>query len=194
MLNFARADVAPLGVRLARPAARRQRDRLPQVGHEPGVHRGRLAGRRRPAAAVRPSTPRPSTTSSTGCAPPTRGVRIETCTGGGGRVDLGILARTDQAWTSDNTDPVDRIAIQHGFSQVYPARDDGRLGQRRTPTRSPAGRTPLRFRFHVAMAGALGIGGNLREWSRGRAAGGGDAGGRVQADPARRAGAAGCTG
>ncbi|WP_086829315.1 alpha-galactosidase, partial [Streptomyces sp. NRRL B-24572] len=37
------------------------------------------------------------------------GLRIEACAGGGGRVDLGMLARTDQAWTSDNTDPVDRI-------------------------------------------------------------------------------------
>jgi alpha-galactosidase len=49
------------------------------------------------------------------------GLRIEACAGGGGRADLGILTRTDQVWTSDNTDPVDRIGIQHGFSQLYPA-------------------------------------------------------------------------
>ena len=36
---------------------------------------------------------------------------IESCSGGGGRVDLGILARTDQFWTSDNTDAFDRIRI-----------------------------------------------------------------------------------
>ena len=92
------------------------------------------------------------------------GLRIESCSGGGGRADLGILTRTDQVWTSDNTDPVDRIAIQHGFGQLYPARVMAAW-----VTDSPGaftGRaTPLRFRFHVAMAGVLGIGGNLLEWT-----------------------------
>jgi alpha-galactosidase len=92
------------------------------------------------------------------------GLRIEACSGGGGRTDLGILGRTDQIWTSDNTDPADRLAIQHGFSQLYPARvmaawvtDSPNIFTRRE--------TPLRFRFHVAMAGALGIGANLLEWT-----------------------------
>lgn len=92
------------------------------------------------------------------------GLRIEACAGGGGRVDLGILARTDQAWTSDNTDPVDRIGIQHGFGQLFPAQ-----AMAAWVTDSPNGvtgrRTPLRFRFHVAMAGALGLGGDLTAWS-----------------------------
>ncbi|MFF0390886.1 alpha-galactosidase [Kitasatospora sp. NPDC004615] len=92
------------------------------------------------------------------------GLRIEACAGGGGRVDLGMLARTDQAWTSDNTDPVDRIGIQHGFSQLFPAQA---MAAWVTDSPNPAtGRsTPLRFRFHVAMAGALGIGGDLTSWS-----------------------------
>ncbi|MER8182374.1 alpha-galactosidase [Kitasatospora sp. NPDC094015] len=92
------------------------------------------------------------------------GLRIEACAGGGGRVDLGILARTDQAWTSDNTDPVDRIGIQHGFSQLFPAQT---MAAWVTDSPNPAtGRaTPLRFRFHVAMAGALGLGGDLTRWS-----------------------------
>ncbi|NUR60418.1 MAG: alpha-galactosidase, partial [Catenulispora sp.] len=42
------------------------------------------------------------------------GVAFESCSGGGGRIDLGIMSRTDQVWTSDNTDPLDRLAIQHG--------------------------------------------------------------------------------
>ncbi|MEY9875048.1 alpha-galactosidase [Streptacidiphilus sp. MAP12-33] len=92
------------------------------------------------------------------------GLRIEACAGGGGRVDLAVLARTDQAWTSDNTDPVDRIGIQHGFSQLYPAQ-----AMAAWVTDSPNGATvrttPLRFRFHVAMAGALGLGGDLTHWS-----------------------------
>ncbi|MER5635506.1 alpha-galactosidase [Kitasatospora sp. NPDC002227] len=92
------------------------------------------------------------------------GLRIEACAGGGGRVDLAVLARTDQAWTSDNTDPVDRIGIQHGYSQLFPAR-----AMAAWVTDSPNGATgrstPLRFRFHVAMAGALGLGGDLTRWT-----------------------------
>lgn len=92
------------------------------------------------------------------------GLRIEGCAGGGGRADLGMLARTDQTWISDNTDAVDRLAIQHGYSQVYPART---MSAWVTDSPNPhTGRTvPLRFRFHVAMAGALGIGGDLIRWS-----------------------------
>ncbi|MGN9843316.1 alpha-galactosidase [Nonomuraea sp. H19] len=91
-------------------------------------------------------------------------LRIEACAGGGGRTDLGILARTDQVWTSDNTDAHDRIAIQRGFSQVYPARV---MAAWVTDSPNPlTGRAvPLRFRFHVAMAGALGLGGDLARWS-----------------------------
>lgn len=91
-------------------------------------------------------------------------LRVESCAGGGGRVDLGILAHTDEVWTSDNTDAYDRLSIQYGFSQLYPARIMAAW-----VTDSPNwlnGRvTPLRFRFHVAMSGVLAIGGNLTEWS-----------------------------
>ncbi|MGY3680563.1 alpha-galactosidase [Streptomyces sp. TE33382] len=92
------------------------------------------------------------------------GLRIEACAGGGGRVDLGILARTDQAWTSDNTDPVDRIGIQYGFSQLHPARTMA-AWVTDSPNTATGRSTPLRFRFHVAMAGALGLGGDLTAWS-----------------------------
>ncbi|HEY2673841.1 MAG TPA: alpha-galactosidase [Rugosimonospora sp.] len=92
------------------------------------------------------------------------GLRIQSCCGGGGRVDLGILHRTDEVWTSDNTDAYDRLSIQHGYGQVYPASTMAAW-----VTDVPnflTGRTvPLRFRFHVAMAGVLAIGGNLPEWS-----------------------------
>jgi alpha-galactosidase len=92
------------------------------------------------------------------------GLRIEACSGGGGRVDLGMLSRTDEVWTSDNTDPADRLAIHHGFSQVYPARVMA-AWVTDSPNIFTARTTPLRFRFHVAMAGILGIGANLRHWS-----------------------------
>ncbi|WP_027344816.1 alpha-galactosidase [Hamadaea tsunoensis] len=93
-------------------------------------------------------------------------VRVESCASGGGRVDLGILARTDQVWTSDNTDPVDRIAIQHGYSQVYPAIAMGSWASD-SPNPITHRAAPLAMRFHVASAGALGVSGNLREWDAG---------------------------
>lgn len=39
-------------------------------------------------------------------------LEIESCASGGGRVDLGILARTDRIWTSDCIDPLERLVIQ----------------------------------------------------------------------------------
>ena len=47
-------------------------------------------------------------------------VEIESCASGGGRADYGILARTDRVWTSDSNDALDRVAIQRGFSHVFP--------------------------------------------------------------------------
>ncbi|MFE6956043.1 alpha-galactosidase [Streptomyces sp. NPDC057696] len=92
-------------------------------------------------------------------------LRIESCSGGGGRVDLGIMSRTDQAWASDNTDAADRMGIQHGYGQVYPARTMGSWVTD-VPNQLTGRTVPLRFRFHVAMAGALGIGGDLTRWSQ----------------------------
>jgi alpha-galactosidase len=92
------------------------------------------------------------------------GVEFESCASGGGRADLGILRRVEQVWTSDNTDAWDRVKIQEGFSQVYPPQamvawvtDNPNLLTRRE--------LPLSFRFHVAMAGALGVGGDLQRWT-----------------------------
>lgn len=93
-------------------------------------------------------------------------VAFESCAGGGGRVDLGILSRVEQVWPSDNTDALDRLRIQEGFSYAYVPRvmmcwvtDCPNFLTRRT--------VPLRYRFHVAMAGALGIGGDLSQWTVG---------------------------
>ncbi len=91
-------------------------------------------------------------------------LEIESCSGGGGRVDLGILRYTDEVWPSDNTDALDRLSIQNGFTHAY------------TPEVMVAwvtdvpnfldGRTiPLQFRFLTAMGGALGIGGDLNKWT-----------------------------
>jgi alpha-galactosidase len=87
-------------------------------------------------------------------------VEIESCSGGGGRVDLGILHYTDQVWTSDNTDPFDRLTIQDGFTYAY------------TPgvmmawvTDSPGWRAvSVEYRFLSSMQGSLGVGANLNNW------------------------------
>ncbi|GAA3215241.1 alpha-galactosidase [Dactylosporangium siamense] len=91
-------------------------------------------------------------------------VRFESCASGGGRVDLGILARTDQVWPSDNTDASDRLHIQEGFSQLYPARTMT-AWVTDAPNFLTGRQLPLRFRFHVAMAGVLAVGGDLNAWT-----------------------------
>jgi alpha-galactosidase len=89
-------------------------------------------------------------------------LQIESCASGGGRVDLGILARTDQVWTSDNTDAFDRIRIQEGYSLAYPARPM-EAWVTHAVNHQTGLPSPLSLRFDVAMRGALGIGSNLNE-------------------------------
>lgn len=89
-------------------------------------------------------------------------LEIESCSGGGGRVDLGILRYVDEFWTSDNTEAFDRLRIQEGFSQAYAAK---LMSAWVTDVPNTNGRsTPLQFRFLVAMQGALGVGANLNKW------------------------------
>lgn len=92
------------------------------------------------------------------------GVEIESCSGGGGRVDLGILHYTDEVWPSDNTDPLDRLTQQDGFSRAYPVQvmmawvtDSPHWLNNRS--------TSLTYRMLVSMQGSLGIGGNLNKWT-----------------------------
>jgi alpha-galactosidase len=92
------------------------------------------------------------------------GVDFESCSAGGGRVDLGILRRVEQVWPSDNTDAWDRAAIQEGFTQVYPPQVMS-AWVTDSPNFLTGRELPLRFRFHVAMAGALGVGGDLLRWT-----------------------------
>ena len=92
------------------------------------------------------------------------GLEIESCSGGGGRVDDGILRYTDEVWTSDNTDALDRLSIQNGLTYAYSpgvmmawVTDVPNFLDNRT--------IPLGFRFDVAMTGSLGLGGNLNHWT-----------------------------
>lgn len=92
------------------------------------------------------------------------GLAIQSCSGGGGRVDLGMLARTDQVWTSDNTDAYDRTLIQEGFSLAYPPRvmESWVTHEKNHQTGRIAS---LDLRFDAAMRGALGIGAALNKLS-----------------------------
>jgi alpha-galactosidase len=89
-------------------------------------------------------------------------VEIESCSGGGGRIDLGILARVHQVWTSDNTEAFDRLRIQDGFSFAYAPKV---MMAWVTDVPNMNGRvTPLKYRFLVSMMGSVGIGANLNHW------------------------------
>jgi alpha-galactosidase len=92
------------------------------------------------------------------------GVEIESCSGGGARVDLGIMALTDEVWPSDNTDPSDRLSIQDGFSQAY-APATMMAWVTGSPNWVNGRASSLDFRFLSAMQGGLGIGANLLEWT-----------------------------
>ncbi len=90
-------------------------------------------------------------------------LEIESCSGGGGRIDLGILKRVEEVWTSDNTEAFDRLRIQEGFSEAYSAKF---MSAWVTDVPNTNGRsTPLKYRFLVAMQGVLGIGANLNKWT-----------------------------
>ncbi|MFD0959296.1 alpha-galactosidase [Paenibacillus chungangensis] len=91
-------------------------------------------------------------------------VTFESCSSGGGRVDFGMLRYADQAWVSDNTDAFDRLKIQEGFSYTYAAQSM-MCWVTDSPGHANNRSVSLKYRFHAAMMGALGIGGNLNHWS-----------------------------
>jgi len=78
--------------------------------------------------------------------------------------DLGILEWTDQVWTSDNTDAADRLHIQYGYSRAHSPRTMVNWVTD-VPNQQTGRVAPLDFRFHVAMQGVLGIGGDIGRWS-----------------------------
>jgi alpha-galactosidase len=91
-------------------------------------------------------------------------LEIESCSGGGGRVDLGIMRLTDEVWPSDNTDPFDRLSIQDGFTYPYTpgvmmawVTDSPNWVNQRS--------TSLEYRFLSSMQGSLGIGADLNRWN-----------------------------
>lgn len=48
------------------------------------------------------------------------GLEIESCSSGGGRIDLGMIEHADRFWTSDQNDPLERQLIQRWTGLVIP--------------------------------------------------------------------------
>jgi alpha-galactosidase len=48
------------------------------------------------------------------------GLEIESCSSGGGRIDLGMIEHADRFWTSDQNDPLERQQIQRWTGLVIP--------------------------------------------------------------------------
>ena len=92
-------------------------------------------------------------------------VTFEACASGGSRIDYGTLQHYDQFWLSDNTDALDRLYIQEGYSYLYPIKAM-RAWVTDVPNKITKKTIPLEFRFHSAMMGILGLGGNLTEYSK----------------------------
>ena len=89
-------------------------------------------------------------------------VQFEDCSSGGGRVDLGLLSRMDQAWASDDTDPVNRLFIQYGYLSAFPANTMvGWVTDEDWHKQNPS----LDYRFDVSMSGVLGIGFDITKWT-----------------------------
>ncbi|OZB96043.1 alpha-galactosidase [Paenibacillus sp. XY044] len=82
-------------------------------------------------------------------------ILFESCSGGGGRFDPGLLYYMPQTWTSDNTDAVSRLRIQYGTSLVYPVSAMGSHISA-VPNHQVGRSTPLDMRGHVAMSGNFG--------------------------------------
>lgn len=82
-------------------------------------------------------------------------VLFESCCGGGGRFDAGMLAFAPQAWTSDNTDAVERLRIQWGTSLAYPVSSMGSHVSA-APNHQLFRDAPLKTRADVALFGTFG--------------------------------------
>jgi alpha-galactosidase len=82
-------------------------------------------------------------------------VLFESCSGGGGRFDPGMLYYMPQTWTSDNTDAVSRLKIQYGTSLVYPVVTMG-AHVSAVPNHQVYRSPSLEMRGDVAMSGNLG--------------------------------------
>ncbi|RVT49420.1 alpha-galactosidase [Rubrivivax albus] len=83
-------------------------------------------------------------------------VEIESCSGGGGRIDFGVLRHTHRVWTSDCIDALSRVDIQRGFLQFFPPEIMGaHVGT--APAHTTGRSQSMAFRAAVALPGHLGV-------------------------------------
>ncbi len=84
------------------------------------------------------------------------GLEIESCSSGGARVDLGVLARTDRVWTSDCNDALERVAIQRWTGLLVPPE---RMGSHVGPPRAHTTHRDLdlSLRMLLALQGHAGL-------------------------------------
>jgi alpha-galactosidase len=84
------------------------------------------------------------------------GLEIESCASGGGRIDLGVLARTTRVWASDQTDAIERLRIQRWTSLVVPL---AAMGSHVGPSPNPitGRRLSMAFRARIALFGHMGV-------------------------------------
>lgn len=82
-------------------------------------------------------------------------VLFESCASGGARFDPGMLYYAPQAWTSDDTDAVERIKIQYGTSYVYPLSSMGSHVSA-SPNHQIFRDTPIETRANAAYFGTFG--------------------------------------
>ena len=82
-------------------------------------------------------------------------ILFESCSGGGGRFDPGMLFYMPQVWASDNSDAISRLKIQYGTSLVYPVSAMG-AHVSAVPNHQHHRVTSLEFRGLVSMSGNMG--------------------------------------
>jgi alpha-galactosidase len=88
-------------------------------------------------------------------------LEIESCSGGGGRIDFGVLRHAHRVWTSDCIDARSRVDIQRGFLQFFPPEIMGaHVGT--APAHTTGRSQSMGFRGAVALPGHLGIEFDLR--------------------------------
>lgn len=89
-------------------------------------------------------------------------VLLEDCASGGGRSDYGMLRYCNRINRSDNSDPVDVLKLHEGFSFLFQPKIAGGAGNISASPNNMNGRvTPLKYRAHIGMTGAMSVGINL---------------------------------
>ncbi|SDJ11925.1 alpha-galactosidase [Frankineae bacterium MT45] len=91
------------------------------------------------------------------------GVQWESCGSGGGRIDLGVLERTERVWTSDMTDALSRQLIQRWTAQLVAPEYLG-AHVSASPNHQTGRQLSLDFRASTAFFGDFGV-----EWDVTRA-------------------------